>query len=159
MAQHQQEKIKREKKHDGLHAVEMLSADDLRVREFFAQVDQLHPFKVGMDSCNVPSAIQYCRHIRPESMDTCEGGRFSCYISTDMFMTPCSFDQGRRYYVPLRKCTIEAAWNSVPFEAFREKMLDACPDCDKKEFCMGGCPLILEIVFCNSSQRDYAKGE
>lgn len=136
----------------GTH-VNVLSNDDPRVAEFFRQVDQKHPFKVGMDSCNVPGAIQYCKHIRPESLDTCEGGRFSCYISADMFMTPCSFDQEHRYYVSLRGCTIEQAWNSEPFERFRETMRTACSGCKDKELCMGGCPLMPEIVFCNRSTR------
>ena len=137
----------------------MLDFSDPRVPRFFALLDQKHPFKVGMDSCNVPGAIHFCKKILPESLDTCEGGRFSCYISADMFMTPCSFDQERRYYVPLRGSTIEAAWNSEPFEAFRNKLRNSCPGCEKKPLCMGGCPLMPEIVFCNSDQRMIEGGE
>lgn len=131
----------------------MLSVDDPRVAEFFAQVDARHPFKVGMDSCNVPGAINYCKNILPESLDTCEGGRYSCYIGADMVMVPCSFDQEKKYQISLDGTTIEDAWNSEPFEAFRNKMRGACPSCDKKELCMGGCPLVPEIVFCNSKER------
>ena len=131
----------------------VLSFDDPRVAAFFAEVDKRHPFKVGMDSCNVPGAIHYCKNVAPESLDTCEGGRFSCYIGPDMIMVPCSFDQDRRYEVSLRGISIEEAWNSEPFEAFRKHMRNACPECDKKELCMGGCPLMPEIVFCNSAER------
>ena len=131
----------------------MLSADDPRVAEFFAQIDARHPFKVGMDSCNVPGAINFCKNIIPESLDTCEGGRYSCYIGADMIMVPCSFDQEKKYQVSLYGITIEQAWNSEPFEAFRNKMRGACPDCERKELCMGGCPLMPEIVFCNSKER------
>lgn len=137
----------------------MLSVDDPRVAEFFAQVDKRHPFKVGMDSCNVPGAINFCKSILPESLDTCEGGRYSCYIGADMVMVPCSFDQEKRYEVSLRDMTIEEAWNREPFERFREKMRGACPSCEKRELCMGGCPLMPEIVFCNSSKRkNYKSG-
>ena len=132
----------------------VLSFDDLRVKDFFAQVEKRHPFKVGMDSCNVPGAINYCNTILPESLDTCEGGRYSCYISSDMVMVPCSFDQERRYEVNLREMNIEEAWNSEPFEAFRAKMRDACPNCEKRALCLGGCPLMPEIVFCNSEKRE-----
>ena len=128
----------------------MLSFDDPRVAEFFAQVDKQHPFKVGMDSCNVPGAINFCKSILPESLDTCEGGRYSCCIGADMVMVPCSFDQEKRYEVSLREMSIVEAWNSDPFERFRNKMRNACPGCEKKELCMGGCPLMLEIVFCNN---------
>lgn len=131
----------------------ILAFDDSRVKEFFSQIDLRHPYKTGMDSCNVPGAIHYCKNVLPESLDTCEGGRFSCYISADMYMTPCSFDQEKKYYVPLRGSSIEEAWNSEPFEAFRNRMRSACPGCEKKELCMGGCPLMPEIVFCDSEKR------
>lgn len=131
----------------------VLSFDDPRVAEFFALVDRRHPFKVGMDSCNVPGAIQFCKSVMPESLDACEGGRFSCYIGSDMTMVPCSFDQEKRHEVSLREMTIMEAWNSESFERFRNKMRHACPDCERKELCMGGCPLMPEIVFCNSEQR------
>ncbi len=131
----------------------MLEASDPKVAEFFAEVDKRHPFKVGMDSCNVPGAINFCKSILPESLDTCEGGRYSCYIGADMIMVPCSFDQEKRYEVSLRKMSILEAWNSETFESFRNKMRKACPDCEKKELCMGGCPLMPEIVFCESGKR------
>jgi radical SAM protein with 4Fe4S-binding SPASM domain len=127
----------------------MLSYHDPRVADFFAEVDRRHPFKVGMDSCNVPGAINFCKHVMPESLDTCEGGRYSCYISADMTMVPCSFDQQKRYEVSLKEMNITEAWNSSPFEAFRSHMREACPDCAKRELCMGGCPLMPEIVFCD----------
>lgn len=131
----------------------VLDFSDPRVARFFEQVDSHHPFKVGMDSCNVPGAINYCKKILPESLDTCEGGRFSCYIGPDMIMVPCSFDQQKRYEVSLENMDITEAWKSEPFEQFRDHMRGACPDCDRRELCMGGCPLMPEIVFCNKPQR------
>ena len=131
----------------------VLKVDDPRVEEFFRQIDERHPFKVGMDSCNVPGAIRFCKRILPESLDTCEGGRYSCYISADMYMTPCSFDQKKKYYVSLRDKSIEEAWNSNEFEQFRNRMRNACPNCEKKSLCMGGCPLMPEIVFCDRKER------
>ena len=131
----------------------VLSVDDPRVAEFFALLDAPHPFKVGMDSCNVPGAIRFCKTILPESLDTCEGGRYSCYIGADMTMVPCSFDQEKEYEVSLREMTIEEAWNSEPFERFRNKMRAACPSYEKKDYCLGGCPLMPQIVFCDSKYR------
>ena len=132
----------------------ILAFDDSRVKGFFSQIDRRHPYKTGIDSCNVPGAIHYCKNVLPESLDTCEGGRFSCYISADMYMTPCSFDQKKKYYVPLRGSSIEEAWNSEPFEAFRNRLRSACSGCEKKELCMGGCPLMPEIVLCGSEKRN-----
>lgn len=135
----------------------MLSPDDSRIKEFYAQVDLAHPFKVGMDSCLVPGAINFCNRINPQCLDTCEGGRFSCYIGADMTMVPCSFDQKRKYQVSLRNMDITEAWNSEKFEQFRNHMRGACPECDKKELCMGGCPLMPEVVLCNSINRKTIK--
>ena len=131
----------------------VLSADDPRVARFFEDVDKQHPFKVGMDSCNVPGAINFCKSILPQSLDTCEGARYSCYIGADMLMVPCSFDQKKKYSVSLKNHSIAEAWNSEKFEQFRNKMRGACPDCEKKELCMGGCPLMTEIVFCDNEKR------
>ena len=134
----------------------VLDASDSRVARFFAQVDGAHPFKVGMDSCCVPGAVRLCRNVAPESLDTCEGGRFSCYVGPDMVMVPCSFDQERRFEVRLRGedgVTIEQAWNSEPFEAFRNIMRDACFGCNMRELCMGGCPLMPEIVLCDEKEN------
>jgi len=137
----------------------MLAVEDSRVKRFFEQIEKKHPFKVGMDSCNVPGAINFCNKIIPESLDTCEGGRYSCYIGADMIMVPCSFDQKKIYGVSLRKMDITDAWNSIQFKNFRDKMKNACPDCNKKALCMGGCPLMPEIVFCNRKERKLYKWE
>lgn len=140
----------------------VLSPHDPRVARFFAQIDARHPFKVGMDSCNVPGAINFCKNVIPESLDTCEGGRFSCYIGADMVMVPCSFDQKRKYQIQIAHAgeegpTIEEAWRSEPFEAFRDKMRSSCPGCEKRALCMGGCPLMPEIVFCDSPERTSSR--
>ena len=131
----------------------VLPFSDPRVAEFFAQVDGNHPFQVGLDSCNVPGALNFCKNILPESLDTCEGGRFSCYIGADLTMVPCSFDQNKRYQVQLKPLTIEDAWNSQAFDRFRDKMRKSCPGCEKQALCLGGCPLMPEIVFCQSELR------
>lgn len=131
----------------------VLSVDDERVEKLFSEIDKRHPYKIGMDSCNVPGALIFCKNVMAESLDTCEGGRYSCYIGPDMIMVPCSFDQDQKYQVSLKNCSIEDAWNSENFERFRRHMESACPECEKKELCMGGCPLMPEIVFCDSDKR------
>jgi radical SAM protein with 4Fe4S-binding SPASM domain len=106
-----------------------------------------------MDSCNVPGAINFCKSILPESLDTCEGGRYSCYIGADMTMVPCSFDQKRQFAVQLKPLSIADGWNSDAFERFRHPLKHACPGCPHQELCMGGCPLMPEIVFCSRKER------
>lgn len=131
----------------------ILSEADMK--EFFKLVDQEEfPFRVGFDSCTVPGLIRYCPNVAPESVDTCEGGRWSAYISPDMDMMPCSFDnQGKRWAVSLRTHTIQEAWDSPLFDDFRNRLRASCPDCEKKSLCMGGCPITPEIVLCNQKRR------
>ena len=133
----------------------MLMPTDEKVKIFFAEFDKLHPFKVGMDSCTVPGAVNFCHSVLPESLDTCEGARYSCYIGADMIMVPCSFDQKQTYQVSLKDMTIEEAWNSEQFERFRDKMKNKCPDCSKCEYCMGGCPLMPEVVMCSRNEKSF----
>jgi radical SAM protein with 4Fe4S-binding SPASM domain len=137
----------------------MLSVDDPRVTAFFSEVDNIHPYKVGLDSCNVPGAIQFCKHILPQSLDTCEGARFSCYIDSDMTLLPCSFDQKREFAVKLKPLSIEDGWNSKTFELFRKQLKYSCPSCSHQDLCKGGCPLLPEIVFCNKPERNIFKEE
>ncbi len=107
------------------------------------------PYKIGFDSCSVPALINIKSNIAENSLDTCEGARWSAYISSDMKMMPCSFDnQEMRWAVDLKKYTIQEAWNSRKFEDFREYFRTACPACEKRLACMGGCPIRPEIVIC-----------
>jgi len=50
--------------------------------------------------------------------------------------------------VALREHTIEEAWNSWAVDQFRAILQNNCPDCARKTNCMGGCPLVPEIVLC-----------
>lgn len=120
-------------------------------------------YKIGFDSCTVPALVNAPGEICMESLDTCEGARWSAYISSDMQMMPCSFDnQDMRWAVDLRSHTIAEAWKSKEFEEFRSCLREACPGCGKRGLCMGGCPIRPEIVLCGqlAEQRweDVAAG-
>ena len=128
----------------------MLDMSDPRLANFFAEFERPHPFKVGLDSCTVPGVLSFCSGIALESLDTCEAGRFSCYIGPDLLITPCSFDQANRFTVQLRPTTIQEAWDGEVFEQFRSRMRNACPSCPERDLCLGGCPLAPEIVLCGS---------
>lgn len=132
----------------------VLSPADPRVKDFFEEVDKGNrSFKIGSDSCCVPGLVNYCGNIIPEAADPCEGGRFSCYITPDMHLLPCSFDQKHEYGVSLREKTIEQAWNSEQFDRFRSHLKKRCPECGIRENCMGGCPLMPEVVLCSRIEK------
>ncbi|MDR1421982.1 MAG: SPASM domain-containing protein [Coriobacteriales bacterium] len=72
----------------------------------------------------------------------------SCYIDSEMSMSPCSFDRSGKYAVSLKDTTIAEVWQSPQFECFREHLRNACPQCESRSLCMGGCPIVPEIVLC-----------
>lgn len=95
-------------------------------------------YKIGFDSCTVPALVNFSRNISMDSLDTCEGARWSAYISSDMKMMPCSFDnQDMRWAVDLKEHSIEEAWRSNAFEDFRTHFRNSCSDCAKRVVCMG----------------------
>jgi len=132
----------------------MISPDNPYLKEFCRLVNhQKQPFKIGFDSCSVPMIVNYCPDIAKITLDTCEGGRYSCYISSEMVMSPCSFDRVEQYGVSLRNSSIREVWNSSQFEAFRNSLKHSCPECPDREFCMGGCPLVPEVALCSRETR------
>lgn len=137
----------------------VLSADDPRVQAFFTEIDKgNHGFKIGLDSCSVPGLINYSKKVAPETFDTCEGARFSSYIDAQMNFMPCSFDQAAEYVVSLLEMSIAEAWESDAFERFRVSLRHRCPMCDRREHCMGGCPLFSEIVLCMEHHAESSEG-
>ena len=131
---------------------QVLSYDDSQVKEFLdLACNGDHGYKIGFDSCTVPGLIAQSVDINLASVDTCEGARWSAYITPDMAMLPCSFDnQARRWAVDLRTHTIQEAWDSSVFEDFRRHFRQSCPDCEHRLACMGGCPICPEIVLCQN---------
>jgi len=137
----------------------MILPDNPYLRDFCDLVNHREqPFKIGFDSCSVPMIMNYCPNISKMTLDTCEGGRYSCYISSEMVMSPCSFDRAEHYGVSLRGKTIREVWNSPQFEAFRHSRCKSCPDCPEWEFCMGGCPLVPEVALCTKPERKQIYG-
>jgi radical SAM protein with 4Fe4S-binding SPASM domain len=74
------------------------------------------------------------------------------YVTSDMKALPCSFDQQYRWAYDIKNDTIQNAWDSQQFEDFRNHFKTACPECSKKESCMGGCPIVPSIVLCGEKK-------
>lgn len=132
----------------------VLDLDDPQMKDFFHTVVQgSWRFKVGFDSCTVPGLINLGQNINFQAADTCEGARFSCYITPDMKLLPCSFDQKHRWACDISMISIQEAWRSSSFEDFRMRLRTACGGCEDRELCLGGCPLAQEIVLCKRNER------
>lgn len=81
-------------------------------------------FKIGMDSCLINHVLKYATpsDLQRMSIDTCEGGRMSAYITPDMRLMPCSFSDEDKWSVPITESEdIKWIWdNTKPFTKFRE---------------------------------------
>ena len=133
---------------------EVLNLSDPRLSEFFSLVNaHSGDYQLGFDSCSIPAILNFTEDINPDSFDTCEGARFSMYITPDMIATPCSFDQDLNYAVSLRVFDIQEVWDGPTFGSFRNKMRNTCPSCARRSLCMGGCPLQPSIVLCEEKEN------
>ena len=136
----------------------VLSYHDPRLQHFFRLVDSNdYDFKIGFDSCSIPAILNFTSNISKESIDTCEGARWSAYITADMKMLPCSFDNDKQKWAyDISNNSIEEAWNSPQFEDFRNHFRHSCPNCSKRDLCLGSCPICPEIVLCHNKERIIA---
>jgi radical SAM protein with 4Fe4S-binding SPASM domain len=134
----------------------VLDISDERVKEFFSIVENNNfDFKIGFDSCTVPALVNLTTKIDNDSFDTCEGGRWSAYITSDMKMLPCSFDnQDLRWAYDISNDTIQNAWDSPQFEDFRNHFWKSCAGCSNQCECRGGCPIRRQIVLCDRKERE-----
>ena len=139
----------------GKDHADLIMKNDEKMKEFVKLVNSMpddRSFKVGMDSCTIPFMVINSEDRSMMDLDTCEGARYSGYITHDMKMLPCSFDTTtKNYAVDLKENTIQEAWESDTFEKFRNILKNACPNCNKnkRENCLGGCPLEPKIVACS----------
>jgi len=132
-----------------------LKIEDPFTSEFFSLTEQSgYPFRLGFDSCTIPAFIEYNLAIDHCFVDTCEGARFSCYITPDLKMVPCSFDQHQRWVYDLTRNSIAKGWYSQQFEDFRDRLSSSCPDCSERDKCMGGCPIKPDIVLCSKLKKN-----
>jgi radical SAM protein with 4Fe4S-binding SPASM domain len=137
----------------------VLDYNDPKVKEFYKTIDDLMKekdlnFQIGFDSCNVPGIINLTNNINRASIDTCEGGRWSMYITADLIATPCSFDQKQKWGYDISNDTIENAWKSDTFDNFRNHFNTSCNECSDYNECLGGCPVVPEIVLCERDKKD-----
>lgn len=134
----------------------ILTMDNPKVQEFFELVDKGdYPHKIGFDSCSCGGIVNFSSHIDMNSIDFCEGGRYSMYIDSNMNAMPCSFgNQDKKYFVSLREYSIEEAWYSGVFNRFRSSLKNSCPNCEKRECCGGGCPICRDIVLCLRNEKE-----
>lgn len=130
-----------------------------RVKHFYSLFNQEENCQVaGFDTCTAPALIHYAPRIQKAAYDTCEGGRYSAYVTPDFKLLPCSFDAEQNFAVDLKENTVEAAFNSIEFDCYRMRFEgydhpEKCATCNDAELCKGGCPLMKSIVICDAFEQ------
>lgn len=132
----------------------VLNPNDPRLIKFFELLTKETYYRFGVDSCTVPGMLNFSQKYDINSLDTCEAGRFSAYISADMKMVPCSFDTTGIYEIDLSYRSIQEAFDSKAFDSFRIKLLNSCVNCVSRVECLGGCSLMPEIVLCKRVTKE-----
>lgn len=108
--------------------------------------------KIGFDSCMISWLMKYRELIVGESIDFCEAGRFSAFISERGFMYPCSFlCEDVNFRENIREKSLTEIWkNGTAFIIMRGQLKDPvyqkmripqCMDCGDYPLCHGGCPV------------------
>lgn len=135
---------------------DVLDIDDSRVQRFYCLINEREfPFKLGFDSCAAPALINLSGDFDRSLFDTCEGARWSAYITSDMKLLPCSFDNiEQRWAYDISNSSIAEGWQSPQFEDFRSRLRNSCIGCRDRAACMGGCPIRRDIVLCNRKEKE-----
>jgi radical SAM protein with 4Fe4S-binding SPASM domain len=136
----------------GRHADENLLLNrSNRAEEFFQLATSFkESFRIGFDTCTITGLARYGN--APEvSLEGCDAGRFSLFVSEKMQVYPCSFMVEAGYEgVSLEKSSLRDIWkNHEDFKKIRKQHASGgCSDCKTPKHCLSGCPLFPEMNLC-----------
>lgn len=122
-----------------------------RVEEFFKLATSVRrSFRIGFDTCTIIGLARFGD--APEiSLEGCDAGRFSLFVSEKMELYPCSFMVEAGYPgIPLRGSSLGEIWrNHSAFRGIRTKhAAKGCGECSTPRQCLSGCPLFPEMNLC-----------
>jgi radical SAM protein with 4Fe4S-binding SPASM domain len=136
-------------------------SDGFQIKAFFELVKRFKACKIGFDSCMISYLPLMGEVLVKESVDFCEAGRFSAFVSEDMLLYPCSFlNDISPKGIDLKTVSLSDGWrHGEAFTEIREKLKTAgrqdypipdCPHCADYDMCHGGCQ-IFNINRCRES--------
>lgn len=128
-----------------------LLKDSPLLEDFFDCVEKnKETFKIGFDSCMVPGILTHLKNFNIDSLEPCEAGRFSAFISEDLKMYPCSFMVEHFDGEDLNSKDYMDIWLNSPLFKFTRSSLASkyCSDCSHQSNCLNGCPFLKEINLC-----------
>ena len=120
------------------------------ISDLIDELLQSNRCQIGFDSCMISHLVEKGDKINFCSIDYCEAGRFSAFISEIGEMYPCSFMCGAKMKgISILDEDIASIWKkSQSFVDIREDISNArnlkCKKCEMYYRCHGGCP-VFEI--------------
>ena len=130
-----------------------------KLNEFLHYVENRRQIKnsvgLGFDSCFMTGVMTRTKLDRT-LMDSCEAGRFSCFVDYELSVYPCSFyNRGESTALNLKITSFEDIWYGKFFVEWRQKFrnqVEVCsPNCFNETMakeCLGGCPIFKDINLC-----------
>lgn len=122
-----------------------------RVEEFFRLATSVRRhFRVGFDTCTITGLARF-GNASDITLEGCDAGRFSLFVSEKMEAYPCSYMVESGYSgVPINGSSLKDIWvNSNEFRRFRAKHAESgCSDCTTPRQCLSGCPLFPKMNLC-----------
>ncbi len=122
-----------------------------RVEEFFKlATGGQRSFRIGFDTCTITGLARF-GSAPAISLEGCDAGRFSLFVSEKMEVYPCSFMVEAGYRgIPLKGSSLGEIWrNHSGFRQIRAKHAEkGCADCTTPHQCLSGCPLFPEMNLC-----------
>jgi radical SAM protein with 4Fe4S-binding SPASM domain len=127
-----------------------------RVEEFFKLATSVRRrFRIGFDTCTITGLARFGN--APEvSLEGCDAGRFSLFVSEKMEVYPCSFMVEAGYDgIPLNGSSLAEIWrNHDGFRRIRSKQAEkGCVDCTTPRQCLSGCPVFPKMNLCPRNCR------
>jgi radical SAM protein with 4Fe4S-binding SPASM domain len=122
-----------------------------RVAEFFElATSKKYSFRIGFDTCTITGLARF-GDAPAISLEGCDAGRFSLFVSEKLEVYPCSFMVEAGYRgIPLRGTSLREIWRKHDaFRGIRAKHREkGCADCTTPHHCLSGCPLFPRMNLC-----------
>lgn len=125
-----------------------------RIEEFFRLATSVQrKYRIGFDTCTITGLARFGN--APDiSIEGCDAGRFSLFVSEKMEVYPCSYMvESGNSGISLTGSSLSEIWrNSVTFQQFRTKHAEkGCDDCTTPRHCLSGCPLFPQMNLCQKN--------
>lgn len=138
--------------------------DTCDLDDFLSAVQAFRGCKIGFDSCMISYLAKANDAWAVSTIDFCEAGRFSAFISEAGAMYPCSFMcNGDTLGIDLNLISLKDAWqHGDSFQVIRHRLsapsqqeypIEDCKKCAQFSMCHGGCP-IFPINRCRGREDD-----